>query len=29
MGSALGMGPVFWANGLILLGGAWMGSRRF
>jgi MFS family permease len=29
LGTALGMGPVFWANSFILLGGAWLGSKRF
>ncbi len=28
-GSVFGMGPVFWANSLILFGGAFLGSRRF
>ena len=29
LGSVLGMGPVFWANSFILLGGAFLGARRF
>lgn len=29
LGSALGMGPVFWFNSLVLLGGAYVGSKRF
>lgn len=29
LGSVLGMGPVFWANSLILLGGAFVGAKRF
>jgi MFS family permease len=28
-GSVFGMGPVFWANSFILLGGAFLGSKRF
>jgi MFS family permease len=29
LGSVFGMGPVFWANSFILLGGAYLGSKRF
>lgn len=29
LGSAFGMGPVFWINSLVLLGGAWLGAKRF
>jgi len=29
LGSAFGMGPVFWLNSLILLSGAFLGSRKF
>jgi MFS family permease len=29
LGSVFGMGPVFWANSLILLGGAYLGGKRF
>jgi MFS family permease len=29
LGSVLGMGPVFWANSFILLGGAFLGGKRF
>jgi MFS family permease len=29
LGSALGMGPVFWLNSFVLLGGAYFGSKRF
>lgn len=29
VGSALGMGPVFWINSFVLLGGAYMGSKRY
>ena len=29
LGSVFGMGPVFWANSVILLGGAFLGGKRF
>lgn len=29
LGSALGMGPVFWINSFVLLGGAYMGGKRY
>ena len=29
LGSVFGMGPVFWANSFILLGGAFLGGKRF
>ena len=29
LGTAFGMGPVFWLNSLILLGGAFLGGKRF
>jgi MFS family permease len=29
LGSVFGMGPVFWANSLILFGGAFLGAKRF
>lgn len=29
LGSAFGMGPVFWINSFVLLGGAYMGGKRF
>lgn len=29
LGSVLGMGPVFWANSAILLGGAYLAGKRF
>src|SRR5690606_3386993 len=29
LGSVLGMGPVFWVNSFILLGGAFLGAKRF
>lgn len=29
LGSAVGMGPVFWANSGILLAGAWVASKRY
>jgi len=29
LGSALGIGPVFWINSFVLFGGAWLGARRF
>ena len=29
LGSVFGMGPVFWANSFILLGGAYLGGKRF
>jgi MFS family permease len=29
LGSMFGMGPVFWANSFILLGGAFVGAKRF
>ena len=29
LGSVFGMGPVFWVNSMILLGGAVLGSKRF
>ena len=29
LGSAFGMGPVFWMNSLILLGGAYLGGKKY
>jgi MFS family permease len=29
LGSAFGMGPVFWINSFVLLGGAYLGAKRF
>ena len=29
LGSVFGMGPVFWVNSMILLGGAFVGGKRF
>ena len=29
LGSVFGMGPVFWVNSMILLGGAFLGAKRF
>ena len=29
LGSVFGMGPVFWLNSMLMLGGAFLGSKRF